>query len=133
MNIPANLQRFADFMTAQPFTDKPTHVWVFDCNRRVYPAKAPGEIGGSPIYREHWVKREIIGETTRSWLIDSYNYTNKIPKRNADPRRFLFSEKDVDDNVWCNDHRYKIYRLIPTLSPEKLRQVAELIGYEATT
>jgi hypothetical protein len=112
--------------------DKPTHVWVFDCNRRVYPVMAPGEISGSPIYREHWVKREITGETSRSWLIDPCERV-KVPKRGADPRRFLFSEKDVDDDVWANDHRYRIERLILTLSPEKLRQVAELIGYEATT
>jgi hypothetical protein len=114
-------------------TDKPTHIWVFDCNRRVYPVKAPGETSGSPIYREHWVKREITGETTRSWLINEGWRAVKVPKRGASPRRFLFSEKDVDDAVWVNDHRYRIERLIPTLSPEKLRQVAELIGYEATT
>jgi hypothetical protein len=118
-------------MTA-PLPDKPTHVWVFDENRRVYPVTAPGEISGSPIYREHWAKHLIIGETTRSWLIDPWERV-KIPKRDADPRRFLFSEKDVDDNVWVNDHRYRIQQLIPTLSPEKLRQVAELIGYEAAT
>jgi|LakMenE01Jun11ns_1017448.scaffolds.fasta_scaffold9240665_1 hypothetical protein len=114
-------------------SDKPTHVWVFDINRRVYPVKAPGEISRSPIYREHWAKREIIGETTRSWLIGSTRWPVKVPKRGADHRRFLFNEKDVDDDVWANDHRYRIERLIQTLSPEKLRQVAELIGYEAAT
>jgi len=112
-------------------TDKPTHVWVFDENRRIYPVTAPGEISGSPIYREHWVKCEIIAETARSWLIDPREGV-KVLKRGVDPRRFLFSEKDVDDDVWANDHRYRIERLIHTLSPEKLRQVAELIGYEAT-
>ena len=111
--------------------ERPTHVWVFDINRRVYPVKAPGEISGSPIYREHWAKREIIGDTTRSWLIGSTRLPVKVPKGGADPRRFLFSEKDVDDDVWAKDHRYRIERLIQTLSPEKLRQVAELIGYEA--
>jgi hypothetical protein len=120
-------------MTAPLHPDKPTHVWVFDCNRRVYPVIAPGEISGSPIYREHWVKHEIIGETTRSWLIGSTRWLVKVPKRGADHRRFLFSEKDVDDDVWANDHRYRIERLIRNLSSEKLRQVAELIGYEATT
>jgi hypothetical protein len=120
-------------MTAPLGTDKPTHVWVFDENRRVYPVNAPRKIGGSPIYREHWAKREIIGETLRSWLISEGWKTVKIPKSGADPRLFLFNEKDVDDNVWVNDHRYRIQRLIPTLSPDQLRQVAELIGYEATT
>jgi hypothetical protein len=114
-------------------TERPTHVWVFDCNRRVYPVTAPGEISGSPIYREHWVKREIIGETSRSWLIGAAWGPVKVPKRGADSRRFLFSDKDVDDDVWANDHRCRIQRLIPFLSPEKLRQVAELIGYEAVT
>jgi hypothetical protein len=85
-------------------TDKPTHVWVFDYNRRVYPAKKLGEISGSPIYREHWAKREIVGETSRSWLMSEGWRTVKIPKRGANPCRFLFSEKDVDDNVWVHDH-----------------------------
>jgi hypothetical protein len=120
-------------MTAPLNTNRPTHVWAFDCNRRIYPVTAPGEISGSPIYREHWVKREIIGETPGSWLITEGWKTVKIPKRGASRRRFLFSEKDVDDDVWANDHRYRIERLIKTFSPEKLRQVAELIGYEATT
>ena len=114
-------------------TERPTHIWVFDESRRIYPKKEPGQFSGSPIYREHWVKREIIGETTRSWLIGSTRWPVKVSKRGADHRRFLFSEKDVDDDVWANDHRYQIQRLISTLSPEKLRQVAELIGYEATT
>jgi hypothetical protein len=114
-------------------TDNPTHIWVFDENRRIYPKEEPGQFSRSPIYREHWVKREIIGETSRSWLIGPAWGPVKVPKRGADSRRFLFSEKDVDDDVWANDHRYRIERLIQTLSPDQLRQVAELIGYEATT
>jgi len=114
-------------------TDKPTHVWVFDCNRRVYPVIAPGGISGPPIYREHWVKHEIIGEATRSWLIGPAWKPVKVLKRGADPRRFLFDKKDVDDNVWVHNHRHRIVCLISTISPEKLRQVAELIGYEAAT
>jgi hypothetical protein len=122
-------------MTSPLLPDKPTHVWVFDINRRVYPVMAPGKLplSRSPIYREKWVKREITGETSRSWLIDEGWRVVKVPKRGANPRFFLFNEKDVDDNVWTNDHRYLIALLIQTLSPEKLRQVAELIGYEATT
>jgi hypothetical protein len=120
-------------MTALNHPDKPTHVWVFDENRRVYPKKEPGDLSASPIYREHWVKHPIIGETARSWLIGPTWRPTKIPKRGADPHLVLFNEKDVNDNVWCNIHRYQIQRLIPTLSPDQLRQVAELIGYEATT
>ena len=122
-------------MTAPILPDQPTHVWVFDVNRRVYPKIKPGELPltGSPIYREHWVKHLIIGQTPRSWLIGPARKPTKIPKRGANPSLVLFSKKDVDDNVWLNDHRYRVQRLILTLSPEKLRQVAELIGYEATT
>lgn len=117
-------------MTTPLSPDKPTHVWVFDINRRVYPVKAPGELprSSSPIYHEKWVKREIIGETSRSWLIEEGWRVVKVPKRGANHRSFLFSEKDVDDDVWANDHRYRIERLISTLSTKKLRQVAELIG-----
>jgi hypothetical protein len=61
--------------------DKPTHVWVFDVNRRVYP------------YRKHWVKHLIIGQTSRSWLIGPTWKPTKIPKRGANPSLVLFSEK----------------------------------------
>jgi hypothetical protein len=67
-------------------TDKSTHVWVFDENYRVYPKKEPGQPSGGPIYREHWVKREITGETSRSWLISEGWRTVKFPKRGASPR-----------------------------------------------
>lgn len=44
--------------------ERPTHVWVFDINRRVYPEG--GGIGRSPIYREHWRKVAVTGQTSRS-------------------------------------------------------------------
>jgi hypothetical protein len=120
-------------MTAPLNTNSPTHVWVLNATAASIPKRSRGNSHVPPIYREHWVKHEIIGETSRSWLITEGWRTVKIPKRGASRRRFLFSEKDVDDNAWANDHRYRIEQLIQTLSPEKLRQVAELIGYEATT
>jgi hypothetical protein len=111
-------------------TEKPTHVWVFDVNNRVYPKKEPGQLSAGPIYRKHWVKREIIGETSRSWLIGPAWGPVKIPKKGARPSAFLFSQDAVDDDVWMHDHRYKIERMILTLSPEKLRQVATIVGYK---
>jgi len=42
-------------------------VWVFDINRRVYDGNG---LGAKIIYREHFRPVHIIGETSRSWILD---------------------------------------------------------------
>lgn len=41
-----------------------------------------------------------------------------------------FTEQQVEDDCWAHEHRHRIERQLVRLSPEKLRQVAELIGYD---
>jgi hypothetical protein len=106
-------------------TEAPTHVWVFNYNRRVY-----GGDRSAPIWREHWVRREIIGETSRSWIAKGYPEL-KIPKNpKTPPRDIAWSEKELDWLCWLNDHRYRIVRNVESLPAEKLIEVAILIGYE---
>ena len=77
-------------------TDKPTEFWFFDVNHRVYP-KDGNHFSASPIWREHWRRREVVGETTRSWLVGSrYSYV-KIPKKGQLPLNWVRSEAEVDE------------------------------------
>ena len=104
-------------------------VWVFDINRRIYRKPEPGQIysTGGPIYREHWEERKVVGETSRSWVLSC---GRKIPKKRRED--VCFSEEEVDDKVWVNDHRYKIMRKVESVrDPSTLKAIAELVGYRA--
>jgi predicted DNA-binding transcriptional regulator AlpA len=105
--------------------EKPTHVWIFDENRRVY-----GKDRSEPIWREHWRRREITGETSRSWIVEGYPEL-KIPKNSKTPQRHLaWSEKELDQLCWLHEHRYRIVRDVESLPAAELIKVASLIGYE---
>ena len=104
---------------------KPTHLWIFNENRRAY-----GKDKSAPIWREHWVRKEIIGETSRSWVLAGYPEL-KIPKNPKTPLRHVaWSEKELDQLCWANEHRYRIARNVEYLPAAELVKVAELIGYE---
>lgn len=102
---------------------KPEFVWVFDQNRRVYPKDG----NGGPIPREHWRKRKVVGETSRSWVLE---YGTKVPKKNPH-WGFLFSETELDEWCWDKENRYKITVWINdrAVNTATLRKVADLIGY----
>jgi len=106
-------------------TTKPTHVWIFNSNRRVY-----GKDSHAPIWREHWLRKKIIGETSRSWILEC-GPELKIPKNPKTPRRDIaWSEKELNQLCWLNEHRYRIVRKVESLPAAELIKVASLIGYE---
>jgi hypothetical protein len=107
-------------------------IWIFDANVRVYKPYEPGKGISSPIWRHHWVEREIVGETSKSWI---YNYFRevKIPKNRTDFRTLAYSEQEIDDLEWAHEHKLRIadqikYKPLPI---EQLKEVARIIGYEA--
>jgi len=105
-------------------TEAPAHVWVFEANRRIYVAGQPG-----PVWREHWVRYAVTGETSRSWLLEG---GRKVPKkRNVHQRRWIaFSESEIDTLEWMAHHKYRIARLVETCpDPETLQAIAKVIGY----
>lgn len=112
-------------MTTSP--EKPNHIWVFDINRRIYGPDNPG-----PIWREHWKKCEVLGETSRSWILDRHGQIKVPKKRNEIQRRiFAFSESEIDDLEWVEKHKYKIAREVELSSnPAVLRTIASLVGYK---
>lgn len=106
-------------------------VWVFDINRRKYRERGPGErfASGPPIWREHWVPQVIVGETSRSWILE---YGDKVPKKGADPQVVSFSRTDIDRAAYVNDNSHLIAHAVGNLKDyELLRRVADLIGHEA--
>jgi len=105
-------------------------IWVFDINRRVYREKKPGEVyaRGGPIWREHWRPRKVVGETSRSWVLER---GDKVPKKGADPACFAFSEADIDRREWVNDNRHKIASMVERCNDyEKLMKLAAVMGFK---
>ena len=105
-------------------------VWVFDINRRVYRPRSPGDrhLSGGPVWREHWGKHKIGGETSRSWVLDN---GRKVPKTGADPGVCAFSEADIDRREWVHEHSHRIaYEVGMTKDYDALMAVAELIGFK---
>jgi len=106
-------------------------VWFFDVNRRVYQKTSDGRSFGSPIWREHWVKREVIGETSRSWLVGYKHRPEKLPKSGKWPNDWVLSESEINDREWVEDHRHRVSNAVyACYDAAKLRKIAELIGYE---
>lgn len=102
-------------------------IWVFDLNRRFYTKPSGGRLWGEPIWRRHWRPLKIVGETSRSWILES---RQKVPKRGADPTVFAFSEADIDRMEWVHYNAYRIADKVLRLRDyETLRKVADAIGY----
>ena len=109
---------------------------------------------GDPIWvfvNWQWSQLEVVGETSRSWILDGGNpllrptwRERKMPKKNPNSNQFLLSLKAVRvweearvsvdrERAWNNKHSYAISRDVSKLSFDKnqlLRQIAALIGYD---
>ena len=100
-------------------------VWVFDINYRVYQKDENGRSYGSPIWREHWRKQKILGDTKRSWI--TYGGA-KIPKKGG--KGIAFSEEEIDRAAYVYDHKYKIAESVKAIGDfDMLKKIADLIGY----
>jgi len=105
-------------------------VWFFDVNHRVHEK----DKGGRPslVYREQWRPRDVIGETSRSWLVGHKYDPTKLPKSGKWPAGWARTTQQVEDDVWVCHHRYRIGNCVTSCyDAATLRKVAELIGYEA--
>lgn len=102
------------------------NVWVFDINRRVYRRSENGKAIGGPIWKEHWVKRTIISETSRSWIIDC---GVKITKKNA--QNVCYSLEEIERRAFVHDNQYKISEAVKRVGDyDLLIQIAKLINYK---
>lgn len=102
-------------------------VWLFDINRRVY-VDDQGNRTSVPVWLHHWHECKIVGETSRSWILNYFN--KKVPKKDADNRQVCFCWEQVLGYAWVHNNRSKIELAIRGLSLEKLREVAAVIDYK---
>ena len=118
-------------------------VWVFDANRRRYHPPGPGETygRGGPIWREHWVEMEVVGENRATFFVGypgtfdasraRGDWYTRIPKKGPLPRGVLLSTEDVDRAAWVNDHSYKLGEAVRRSTDyAALVQVARLVAPE---
>ena len=107
-------------------------VWVFDINHRVYRKGPDGRsLGGGPIWREHWVRKEITGETSRSWVVGRGGYdTLKIPKKGPVSLNICFSEEEIDRRAFCEENAHRISdKVLRCRDYETLKKIADLLQY----
>ena len=86
-------------------------------------------------WRDNWTKRAIVGETSRSWVVDGYFDPLKLPKAAFRDGKCMsgwaLSEEQIDDLGWAFDHQWKISDAVRRVDHDTLRAVAQLIGYES--
>lgn len=98
--------------------------WVFDVNRRKYKTDKNGRTIGGPIWKEHWRKVKIVGETSRSWVTSG---GLKIPKKGGP--QYAFSEDDIDRMAFV-EKSWQIADAVRYCKDyETLKRIAEMIGY----
>lgn len=111
---------------ASASTDVLGVVWIFDINYRSYRRDKNGRAYGGPIWRDHWRKHEIVGETKRSWIT---RWGKKVPKSGGNG--IAFSEEEIDREAYIQDNRHKIAdRVMRLKDHDTLKRIAELVGYE---
>jgi len=110
-------------------------VYIFDINHRVYPPKgSDGYSHGSPIYREHFQKRQIVGETTQSWIVafegssPDVRYATKHKKK--EPRNGLYTLEQVEEQVWLHNNRYWVEEAMRGADYATVKKIAALLNYK---
>jgi hypothetical protein len=114
-------------------------LWFYDENRRRY-----DKDGRHPIWRDHWVERVIVGETSRSWMVwlvgteASWSplLASKLPKAafrdGRAPRLWARSVAEIERQEWVRTHRYPIQSKVAYCEDyDVLVQIAKLVGYSA--
>ena len=93
-------------------------VWIKDENQREY------VLGRSnPVYRKHFRRVQIVGETSRSWLLESPSYDQlKLDKKTLMLRppggqyglsaQVWLSEQAVEDDIFMQDKRGEVSRAV---------------------
>lgn len=107
-------------------------IWYFDENHRVYKRDDKGRALGGPIWREHWVKLIIVGETRVSWVT---NRGAKIAKK-RDPNAWwhAYSLQDIEDQAWMRSHRSHLADVLTRCnSVAALRTIAGILEYDEAT
>jgi hypothetical protein len=126
-----------------------SRIWIYNSNLRVY-HKGDGMGARGTIYREHFERYVIVGESRVSWFAMSKRTVekhkpkewpdlckripwmiDKLPKRNIPPyRRVCLTDRELDLACWLDEHRYKIISSLERAAdPELILKIAEIIEY----
>jgi hypothetical protein len=100
-------------------------IWVYDINLRHYRRDEKGRSYGPPIWRKSWRPNEVVGENRVSWIFAS---GAKVPKKGA--VGVAFSEEEIDRLAFVEENKHRISDAVSCLGYERLKQVADLIGYQ---
>lgn len=104
-------------------------VVIFDDNVRHYE-------NGRTVYRDKFVAKTIVGETSQSWVLVTGRKINKKTMQGT------YSPEDIERAVWVHEHRHWIAEAVRRVvfsgiayegeNYAKLKAIAELIGYDDT-
>ncbi len=111
--------------------------YKYDINKRVYRDPDTGVSYDSPIHRLSFRKWYIIGETSRSWLMNAHkeaNLNHLKTEKFSKKRDFLewgyLTAEQVEDNVFIHDHCYKASERVGRLRTKdvgKLKKIMEIL------
>lgn len=99
----------------------------FDPNRRVY--EKNGVRSNSPYYEDHFVKIEVIDETDKEYICrnGTINKRSMMYKINSNTRKKVYTEKEMQDDVYLENNAYKFSQLVMKLNADTLRKVEDLL------
>lgn len=98
-----------------------THVWLYNFNG--YARDATGRLSE----RGRWIKHEVIGETSRSWVLQ---HGRKVAKRGGNG--FILDDAELERHIYVMDQRHRIADAVRmTRDYDALTRIAEIIGYTA--
>lgn len=118
-------------------------LWKFDSNRRAYTKPAPGRLYGSIIFSEHFIEKEIVGESKTHWIVATpgtkrtavtrvadmpFNY-HAVKKAIVDDRSDYYTDDGKAQKIWGHDHRGPLLRKLERLTDVELRAVAKSLGW----
>lgn len=108
-------------------------VWIFDENRRVY-RDEDGNYSSRCIFRQHFCKVKVTGETRQSWIL-SYQNNIKVNKKTLKYKRgygrdgnLYLTEDDIDKMCWIKDNKMNIIDIVRRCDNyKKLKQVEDIM------
>ena len=101
----------------------------FDVNRRVY--EKDGVKTNSPVYEEHFVKIEIVGENNKEYICQFGRTINKksmLYKIDSSTRKKVFTEQEKEDDIYVSSKVYKLVELVRKSDANTLREVERLLS-----
>lgn len=104
-------------------------VYRYDCNKRKY-EDFDGKKTSSPFFEFSWEEREIIDETSRSWVVGHrYGEIGKIPKKRPQ-QSYWKTHEGMKQAIWNHYNlRGAESHIFHSLTKEQIKIMAEEMGF----